>query len=233
MLQPTHVDLVFPVRGNTLPRDHAYPLYGALSRALPPLHGADWLGIQNILGRLVGSDTIDVQAGGALRLRVPTDKIAVVLALAGMTIEIQGSAIHLGAPVVHVLKPAATLDARLVVIRFTRGVGEPFDRGAFDERFIAEANRQLVRLGVTGELALRGRGSIRVGGQRIMGHAVGVSGLSAEHSLALQVHGLGGKRTMGCGLFRPARVTLTLARETQAPRRRVEKLDSNSLYRRP
>lgn len=216
MLQPTHVDLVFPVRGSKVPRDHGYALYGALSRALPALHGADWLGIQSILGRLVGPEAIDVQAGGALRLRVPTDKIATLLALAGTTIEIQGNAIHLGAPAVHVLKPAAVLDARLVVIRLTRGVGKPFDRAAFNERFAAEANRQLARLGVTGQLALRGRGSIRVGGQRIIGHAVGVSGLSAEHSLILQVHGLGGKRMMGCGLFRPARVTLALAPEVQA-----------------
>lgn len=215
MLQPTHVDLVFPVRGNPIPRDHGYALYGALSRALPALHRADWLGVQSILGRLVGPETLDLQAGGALRLRVPTDKIAMLLALTGTTLDVQGSALHLSAPAVHVLRPAAVLDARLVVIRLTGGVGKAFDRAAFDKRFTAEANRQLARIGVTGELTLRGRRSLRVGGQRIIGHAVGVSGLSAEHSLILQVHGLGGKRAMGCGLFRPARVTLALAREVQ------------------
>lgn len=216
MLQPTHVDLVFPVRGTTVPRDHGYALYGALSRALPALHGADWLGVQGILGRLVGPEMIGLQPAGALRLRVPTDKIAMLLALAGTTLDVQGSAIRLSAPAVQVLKPTAALDARLVVIRLTRGIDEPFDRVAFNERFAAEARRQLARLGVAGELTLRGRGSIRVGGQRIIGHAVGVSGLSAEHSLILQVHGLGGKRTMGCGMFRPARVTLALIPEAQA-----------------
>lgn len=212
MLQPTHVDLVFPVRGDQIPRDHGHPLYGALSRVLP-VHGVDWLGVQSILGRRVGPETIDLQAGGSLRLRVPTDKIAMLLALAGTAIEVRGSVLHLGAPAVHVLRPAAVLDARLVVIRLTGGVGKPFDRVAFDERFAAEAHRQLARIGVAGELTLRGRGSLRVGGQRIIGHAVGVSGLSAEHSLILQIHGIGGKRAMGCGLFRPARVTLALARE--------------------
>lgn len=215
MLQATHVDLCFPVRGTTVPRDHGYALYGALSRTIPALHGADWLGVQGILGRLVGPETIGLQASGALRLRVPTDKIPMLLALAGTSLDIQGSVIRLGAPAVHTLPPAAVLDARLVVIRLTRGVGKPFDRTAFDERFAVEANRQLTRLGITGELTLRGRSSIRVGGQRIIGHAVGVSGLSAEHSLILQVHGLGGKRAMGCGLFRPARVTIVLAPEAQ------------------
>jgi hypothetical protein len=30
--------------------------------------------------------------------------------------------------------------------------------------------------------------------------------LLPDHSLELQTRGLGGKRTMGCGLFRPARI---------------------------
>lgn len=215
MIQPTHVDLAFPVRGATLPRDHGYALYGALSRALPALHRAEWVGIQSIPGRLVGPETIDVQSGSFVRVRVPADKITTLLALAGATIEIQGSAIRLGAPSVHMLRPVAALDAQLVVIRLTGGVGHPFDRARFDERFAAEANRQLARIGVTGELVLRGRRSIQVGGRRIIGHAVGVTGLSAEHSLLLQVRGLGGKRTMGCGLFRPAQVKIALVQEAR------------------
>lgn len=216
MIQPTHVDLAFPVRGKTLPRDHGYALYGALSRAQPGLHGTNWLGIQCIPGRLVDPQTIDVQSGSFLRLRIPADRIAMLLALAGTTIEIQGTAIQLGAPSVHVLRPLAALDAQLVVIRLTNGVGHPFDRAAFDERFTTEANRQLAQLGVAGELALRGRRSIEVGGRRIIGHAVGVNGLSPEHSVLLQIHGIGGKRTMGCGLFRPAQMKLELAAEAPA-----------------
>lgn len=101
MLQPTHVELVFPVRGNTIPRDHGYALYGALSRVLPALHGSDWLGVHGTLGRLVDPETINVRDGGALRLRVPADKIAMLLALAGSAIEIRGSEHQLGAPTVR------------------------------------------------------------------------------------------------------------------------------------
>ena len=32
------VDLLFPARGDAVPTDHAYPLYAALSRAVPAFH---------------------------------------------------------------------------------------------------------------------------------------------------------------------------------------------------
>ena len=34
-------DLVFPVQGEALPTDHAYPLFAALSRLVPAFHDAD------------------------------------------------------------------------------------------------------------------------------------------------------------------------------------------------
>lgn len=38
-----YVDIAFPARGRTVPRDHGYALHGALSGWLPIIHGADWL----------------------------------------------------------------------------------------------------------------------------------------------------------------------------------------------
>ena len=92
------------------------------------------------------------------------------------------------------------------MIRLTGGVPKPFDRNAFETRFLAEAHRQLIAHEIRGDLELSGRDSLRVGGRRVIGYAVRVLGLSPEHSLKLQSVGLGGKRTMGCGLFRPARI---------------------------
>jgi CRISPR-associated protein Cas6 len=65
-------------------------------------------------------------------------------------------------------------------------------------------------------LEIRGRGRIRVGGQQVIGCAVRISDLSAEDSVRLQIDGLGGKRAMGCGLFRPARWKQALALEPAA-----------------
>ena len=205
MTDPIHVDLAFPVRGQSLRRDHGHALYGAISRAVPAVHGSDWLAVQNIPGRLVEPEVLHIAPQSMLRIRIPVDRIGALLSLAGATIDVLGASLQVGAPEVHQLRPAAALDAHLVVIKLTAGVGKPFDRAAFDERFAAEAHRQLARIGVVGEMSLRGRRSITVGGHRIIGHAVRVVGLSVEHSLALQVHGLGGKRTMGCGIFRQSR----------------------------
>jgi CRISPR-associated protein Cas6 len=202
----SHIDLVFPVHGQTVARDHGYALYGAMSRLIPGVHGATWIGIHGITGSLATPEALMLDPVAMLRVRVPADKIGTLLALAGATLEVAGHRVKVGAPSVHALASVAVLDARLVVIRLTGGVSRPFDPVAFDARFVAEAQRQLVEHGVRGDLELCGRQSLHIGGQRLIGHSVRVWGLSADDSLRLQIQGLGGKRTMGCGIFRPARL---------------------------
>jgi CRISPR-associated protein Cas6 len=194
----SHIDLAFPVRGQPIARDHGYALYGAVSRLIPGIHGATWIGIHGIAGKLFDSKA-------TLRVRIPVAKLGPLLALAGATLEVSGHRIEVGVPIVHALTPVAALEARLVIIRLTGGISKPFDRAVFDARFVAEAQRQLVGHGIRGDLALCGRRSLRVAGQRVIGHAVRVVGLSPDDSIKLQIHGLGGKRAMGCGIFRPTR----------------------------
>jgi CRISPR-associated protein Cas6 len=200
-----HVDLSFPIRGRTIPRDHGYALYGALSRAIPSVHGADWIAIHGIAAKQADVN-LTLERAGRLRIRVPSERIGELLALAGTSIDLAGHPVEIGAPTVHPLVPAAILDARLVVIRLTGGIPKPFDNEAFERRFLAEARRQLAALGATGELVISGRQSLQVGGQRVIGCSVRVGGLSSDDSLKLQIDGIGGKRTMGCGVFRPARI---------------------------
>jgi CRISPR-associated protein Cas6 len=202
----SHVDLAFSVRGRTIPRDHGYALYGALSRLLPGVHGADWIGIHGIAAKLASSEELTLEPMGTLRVRIPTDKIGELLPLAGATLDVAGRPVEVGAPIIQALTPVAALDARLVIIRFTGGLSKPFDQAAFDQRFIVEAQRQLVSHEIRGDLELCGRQSLGVGGQRVLGHSVRVLGLSPDDSIKLQIHGLGGKRTMGGGIFRPARI---------------------------
>ena len=173
---------------------------------IPCIHGANWIAIHGVAGKLLNPETLTLESMGMLRVRVPAEKIAELIVLAGASLEVAGHHVTLGAPTVHPLASAATLDARLVVIRLTGGVPKPFDRAEFERRFVAEAQRQLVEHGIRGDLELSGRQSLRVGGQRVLGHSVRVLGLSADDSLKLQICGLGGKRTMGCGIFRPARI---------------------------
>jgi CRISPR-associated protein Cas6 len=203
-----HLELHFPVRGTTVPLDHGYALYGALSRVLPELHGARWLSICGIGAKASGPGMLALHQPGTLRLRIPADRITTIIPLAGKQLDIAGRPVVLGVPTVAPLIPAAALDARLVFIRLTDGANGEADKFAPEEfatRFLAEANRQLVKLAINCNLALRGRQEIRVGGKRLIGNSVLATGLSDEDSLKLQIAGIGGKRTMGCGVFRAAR----------------------------
>jgi CRISPR-associated protein Cas6 len=209
----TTIDLAFPLQPAEVPRDHGYPLYGALCRALPELHEARWLAVHPLSGRPIGHGLLAITAGKALRLRIPSDRIATVLPLAGQTLDLGTTPLVLGAPSVHALIPAVSLDAQLVVVKLTAvptrdhpTLGRrSLDRSAIAERVAKELTRQLEFLGLRARVELRGHGRIVVGGRAVLGFSVRVSGLDAEASLKLQEQGLGGKRRMGCGVFRPTR----------------------------
>jgi len=215
---PTSIDLCFPLQGaaaTTLPQDHGYPLYAALSHVLPALHECRWLGVHPLSGQPDGSGGL-VLTKPQLRLRLPLDRLREVLPLAGRRLSLLSRPFTLGAPIIHALAPAATLDARLVLIRLTQLPQKDgaTDRPAMEAAFLAEAHRQLAALGVTdATVTLQGCRSIEVKGQRLRGFSVRVAGLSADDSLALQASGLGGKRAMGCGIFRPTRFKAPLGED--------------------
>lgn len=201
------IDLAFPLSGERVPIDHGYPLYSALSVALPSLHEARWLGVHPLSGK-AEDDALVLTPHSRLTLRIPLSRLSHVLSLTGHTLTVAGANLRLGAPQVFQLETRACLDARLVLIRLTDPVlpkNEAATESRFAKRFQEEARRQLDRLGIGGDLTLHGQRRITVAGQRLLGFSVRVNGLSAEESLALQVHGLGGKRRMGCGVFRPTR----------------------------
>ena len=190
----------FPVQGRQLPADHGYSLYAAITKCVPSLHSATWLGIELISGLPWGKGIIALPAHStSLRLRLPVDKLAHVLRLAGARLEIDGYAIRLGLPVARPLVPASSLYARIVTIKkFT----EP-------EPFLDAAQRQLTRLGIAAVLEFprdghtRSRRIITVHGHKVVGFSLAAHGLSDEDSIKLQSVGLGGRRTMGCGIFNP------------------------------
>jgi len=60
-------------------------------------------------------------------------------------------------------------------------------------------------LGIRGKLGLGRRRVMRIKDKTIVGFQVVVAELTAEESITLQEHGLGGRRRMGCGIFVPLR----------------------------
>jgi CRISPR-associated protein Cas6 len=207
---PEKVDLVWAVQGRRIPADHGYALYSALSRAVPALHGADWLSVRPIRGMHAGDGCLQLSSTARLILRLPPERIASVLPLAGRTLDVAGYPLVVGVPAIHQLKPSTAVGCGLVVVRLTKapkGDDGKLALEAFRVQFEKEARRQLDALGVAGRLDIGPRRQLHMGRQRIIGFPVVVRELLPEHSLVLQYRGFGGKQRMGCGVFSPIRTT--------------------------
>ncbi len=139
-------------------------------------------------------------------MRLPSEDIGLLLSLAGKALELAGVRLQVGVPRVLTLTPAAALVARMVTIK---GFTEPGP-------FLEAARRQVDALGAACELTIplvregprKGmprRKVLGIKASRIVGFPLHTTGLTAEGSLLLQEHGLGGRRRLGCGVFVPLR----------------------------
>ncbi len=167
------IDLVFPVQGTTIPTDHLYVLYAALSRLVPAFHSQELpLRFAPIPGQWGGKGLIRLYEGSRLRFRLPAQSTRMVLPLAGKALALAGHRIRLGVPHVEALIPAATLGARIVT----------FKHSIVPSRFLEVARQKLDELHVRGEATIpqvqsgerRGeprRQVLRLKGKRVIGFA--------------------------------------------------------------
>src|SRR5947208_792949 len=104
------IDLLFPVLGTSLPTDHLYLLYAALSRRIPAFHDLSHpLRFAAINGQLAERGRIALFDRSRLRLRLTTEHIPQVLPLAGQSFVVGGDRLRLGVPFVSALVPAPGL----------------------------------------------------------------------------------------------------------------------------
>ncbi len=202
------LDLVFPAFGSSLPTDHCYPLYAALSALVPSFHAEDSpLRFSAISGFGQPDGTLQLGPHSYLRVRLPDDQVRLALPLAGKRLDVAGSAVRLGVPAVRTLVAAPVVVARIVTFKMTNGDGP--------DQFLKTARAKLAELGVTGEPSLpihmdgerageTKRRVVRIKGAAIVGYSLLVSELAAADSLTLQERGLGGRTHLGCGFFLPA-----------------------------
>ncbi len=205
------VDLSFQLQGACIPADHGYPLYAAISRHLPWLHGDELVGVHPIRGRLIGQRRLALTQSSRLVLRLAAARIPEAIALAGKRLDLEGAGLLVGVPTARPLLPRASLLSRLVVIRGFTEAG-PFLEAAqrqLTERGIAGAASLIPRRGVRAVEGQAGgrdgvvRRTLRIHDREVVGFAVRVSDLGPEDSLELQAVGLGGRRRFGCGVFVP------------------------------
>jgi CRISPR-associated protein Cas6 len=188
------VDLWFSILvGQSLPSDHGYGLYGAICRVLPKMHESDWWGLHTVRGARSGEGLIVLPKQSWLGIRIVADQIVSVLPLAGRQLEVDGHHIGLGSPTIQALAPSPALSARMVTIKDSTEL-EPFE---------TSVRRQLAELSITNETVEVGsRKIVTIDGYKIVGFSLRVTGLSPGHSIKLQEEGIGGRRRMGCGIFR-------------------------------
>ena len=216
LTQCSFVSVSFPLDGKQLPADHGYLVYAAISRALPHLHGKDWLAIELINALPAGRGLVALpERDATLRLRVPADHYRDALPLSGKRLDIGHCPIRLGLPSVRTLEPAQSLYARVVTIKnFTEA-----------EAFLDAVKRKLDQFSIKGRVELprdeQGRYRRRIvtiHGKSVVGFSIAVHELSEEDSLVLQAgmvevisrennsiqwQSLFGRRAMGCGIFNP------------------------------
>ena len=195
-------DLSFAIRGRSIGGDYAWALAEALRDALPWLAAAPQVGIHLHLGAeegngwfQAGSDTpIYLSRRTRLILRLSLDQVAAAERLSGHTLAVDGHQIEVGAAERHPLSTLTTLYARHVLSQHVDD--EP--------AFLEESAGLLQALAIHARKAVCGRArSIGTPQGALRTRSLMLAELTPQESIALQRHGLGSQRQLGCGLFVP------------------------------
>lgn len=187
------VDVIYPLQGRALPRDHRRALAQALERLLPWLGDPAQAGVHRI-NAVAGIDpTALLSQRARLTLRVRRERVGDLAPLQGAVLDVGGFELRLGyAAVVRELLPHTTLYAHLVAT-------------ADDEElaFLDSIGHELEALGVPCRPICGRRQVIDNDGAPVTGYSLMLDGLSAAASLRVLEAGLGRHRRLGCGLFVP------------------------------
>jgi CRISPR-associated protein Cas6 len=197
------VDAAFAIECRSLPVDHAYALSQALQAALPWFADEPQAGLHTVHGaasgagwqRPEGEDAVlQLSRRTRLVLRLPGRRMADAAALTGRTLDVAGSPMRVGRLAARPLLRIASL--------FSRGV--MFEDSDDETGFLAAATEALRGLGVEASTLLCGRDVTLATPQRTYRtRSLMVTVATPAQSLALQRHGLGEARKLGCGLFIP------------------------------
>lgn len=190
--QATAVDVVFPVDGSSLARDHAQALQEALCGQWPWLKSETQTGIHSI--KLVPGTQAQAMLSRRtkLLLRVPTHRAPELLASAGVDLVVADQPMRIGTPHTRELLPHATLYAYNVAAS-----------NADEVAFMADVTRELAELGIGGERVCGKRQQLTLNGGVLNTFSLMLHALAPEHSLRVQCLGIGPHRLLGCGIFIP------------------------------
>ena len=182
-------ELVFPLKGASLPTDYALPLWLALRCLLPWLADEESAAILPLKGTTPSADGLILGQRAQLVLRLPEARLASAAAIAGSSLDL-GTNIQLDAPSERELRPTSAQYTPLVVL------------GCADEvEFLAACDRELEMLAIGASVVCGKAQRLRGEDGELHGYSLMLHGLSPDQALHLQSVGVGQGRKLGCGSF--------------------------------
>lgn len=189
----------WPLRGGAVPIDHGYALMSAIAGIVPGIHGHECPWQVARIDGVPRRGVLEITRRSELVIRAPWEAASELQNLSGARMDVAYHVLHLGKASVSPLTPSPNLFSRLVIIK-SMGHAKP-DADAFWVSLAKQIAEQ-VRSPDGVRVALGKKRVIRLGRYTVAGWAVDIRGLSKTDSLRIQATGLGGKRHMGCGVFR-------------------------------
>jgi len=197
-LQTDMVDVVFPVIGTQLTRDHRLALATALEAALPWLAEHPGPALHRI-NTVPGTGPVALLSQRArLILRMPRQRFDAAQALAGTQLDVGGHRLRLGDPHLRELLPHGTLYAD-----FVAAPGSDQDSG--EAAFLDAVDAELTQRHVACKRVCGRRQAIETDAGTLTGYSLMLFGLGIGDSLRILEAGVGDQHRLGCGLFVPHR----------------------------
>lgn len=186
------VDVVFPLLGQAVARDHAQPLHQAVLALWPWLEHEPAAAVHPL--KLVpGNEALGLLSQRTrLVLRVPACRLAELTAAAGLWLQVRGQQLQLGAPQLRALRPYSAMYAYRVA-------ADSPDEAAF----MAQVGRELDRLGIVAARVCDKHQRLQLQHGQLDVFGLLLHEMTLPHALRLQQQGLGGHRLLGCGVFVP------------------------------
>ena len=197
------VDLLFKIKCNTLPVDHAWALSEAIQAELSWFADEPLAGLHLIYGADSGNgwerpqgseDLLYLSRRTRLALRLPKHRVADAQTLSGKTLQIQDNLLEVGDSYTRNLATTTTLYCRHLVT----------DTELEEDEFLGLAVNALKEMNLRFKKVLCGKSrSFATPEGELPTQSLMVAGLPLEDAITLQQQGLGPHRNRGFGLFVP------------------------------
>ena len=199
------VDVVFKVKGKTIPLDNAHVLAMAIKGILPWVTDDEQIGIHQVFGAESGngwqrpentdSELLHLSKRQKLTIRIPRTRLEDIQSLTGQTLKLDGYDLYIGESTVRKLSDMNIVFARHVVMS---------DARQSEDEFMQACVEQLRALGIQIKKLMCGRERyIQLPDKKLVTRGLMIADLEKAESVKIQEKGIGIGRILGCGLFLP------------------------------